>query len=63
MNILNDEPDRNVKKKILEVTIHHECVIIEDCHSVDIGDGDQVTDNVRKQVMRAPHLDQVLCLL
>ena len=63
MNILNDEPDRNVKKKILEVTIHHECVIIEDCRSVDFVDSDQVPDNVWEQVMRTSHLDQVLCLL
>ena len=56
-------PDRNVQEKILEVMVHHECVIIEDSSSVDIGDGDQVPDNVREQIMRAPHLDQVLCLL
>ena len=43
--------------------VHHESVIIEDCRSVDFGDGDQVPDNVWEQVMRAPHLDQVLCLL
>ena len=60
---MNCEPDRNVKKKILKVTIHHECVIIEDCSSVDFVDSDQIPDNVREQVMRAPHLDQVLCLL
>ena len=56
-------PDRNVQKKILKVMGHHEGVVIEDCSSVDIGDGDQVPDNVREQIMRAPHLDQVLCLL
>ena len=39
--------------------VHDEGVIIEDCSSVDIGDSDQVPDNVGEQVMRAPHLDQV----
>ena len=42
---------------------HHEGVIIEDCRSVDFVDSDKVPDNVREQVMRASHLDQVLCLL
>ena len=43
--------------------VHHEGVIIEDCRSVDFVDSDKVPDNVGEQVMRAPHLDQVLCLL
>ena len=61
--IYKSVPDRNVQQKILKVMIHHEGVIIEDCRSVDFVDGDQVPDNVREQVMRASHLDQVLCLL
>ena len=56
-------PDMNVQQKLLRVMVHHEGVIIEDCSIVNIGDGDQVPDNVREQVVRAPQLDQVLCLL
>ena len=56
-------PDRNVQEKILEVMVHHEGVIIKDGSIGDIGEGDQVPDNVLEHVMRAPHLDQVLGLL
>ena len=57
-------PDMNVQQKLLRVMVHHhEGVIIEDCSIVNIGDGDQVPDNVREQVMRPSNLDQVLCLL
>ena len=42
--------------------IHHECFIKEDGSIGDIGDIDNVPDNVMEHVMRAPHLDQVLCL-
>ncbi len=43
--------------------VHHEGVIKEDSSIGDIGNSDQVPDNVLEQVMRAPHLDQVLGLL
>ncbi len=42
--------------------VHHEGVIIENASISDLGEGDQVPDNVLEQVMRAPHLDQVLLL-
>ena len=50
-------PDRHVQKEILEVMVHHEGVIIEDDSIGDIGDSDQVPDNVLERVMRSPHLD------
>ena len=53
----------NVQQKLLRVMVHHEGVIKEDCSIGDIGDSDEIPDNVLEQVMRAPHLDQVLCLL
>ena len=56
-------PDRHVQEKVLEVMVHHEGVIKEDCSIGDIGDSDQIPDNVLEEIMRAPHLDQVLCLL
>ena len=43
--------------------VHHEGVIKEDSSIGHIGNGDQVPDNILEQVMRAPHLDQVLSLL
>ena len=56
-------PDMNVQQKLLRVMVHHEGVIKEDCSIGDIGDSDEIPDNVLEHVMRAPHLDQVLCLL
>ena len=42
--------------------VHHECVIVEDGGIGDAGDSGDVPDYVLEHVMRAPHLDQVLCL-
>ena len=50
-------PDRHIQEEILEVMVHHEGVIIEDGSIGDIGDSDQVPDNVLEHVMRSPHLD------
>lgn len=56
-------PDGHVQEEILEVMVHNEGVIIEDGSICDIGDSDQVPDNVLEHVMWSPHLDQVLGLL
>ena len=56
-------PDRHVQKEILVMMAHHEGFIKEDCCIGDVGDCDQVPDNVLEHVMRTPNLDQVLCLL
>ena len=42
--------------------VQHECVIVEDDSIGHICDSGEVSDNVLEHVMRAPHLDQVLCL-
>ena len=62
-NLLKCIPDRHVEEKVLEVMVHHEGIIKENCSIGDICDSDQVPDNVLEQVMRASHLDQVLSLL
>ena len=43
--------------------IYHECFIKEDGSIGDISDIDNVPDNILEHVIRAPHLNQVLCLL